>query len=58
MGLKCDFAVKGQTVEEVTQKALDHVREQHSDSFNVFRSTVEIEQMQKALARSTRVVAS
>lgn len=49
--------VKGKTVEEVTQKALDHVREKHAKDFNVIESPAQIEAMQKALARSTRVVA-
>ena len=57
MGLNCSFVVKGQTLEEVTQKALEHVREKHTDDFNIINSPAQIEQMQKALARSTRVVA-
>ena len=56
MGLNCSFMVKGTTVEEVTQKALDHVREKHTKDFNVIESPAQIEAMQKALARSTRVV--
>jgi predicted small metal-binding protein len=57
MGLNCPFVVKGETLDEVTQKALDHVREKHTDSFNSLHSPAQIESMQKALARSTRVVA-
>ncbi len=57
MGLNCPFVVKGETIEEVTQKALEHVREQHSDVFNTIQSPAEIEQMEQALIRSTRVVA-
>lgn len=57
MGLNCSYMVKGKTVEEVTQKALDHVREKHAKDFNVIESPAQIEAMQKALARSTRVVA-
>ncbi len=56
MGLNCSFSVKGETLEEVTQKALEHVREKHIDEFNVIHSEAQIEEMQKALARSTRVV--
>jgi len=56
MGLDCAFVVKGTTMEEVMQKALEHVREQHANEFNTIRSAAEIDQMQKALARSTRVV--
>jgi predicted small metal-binding protein len=56
MGLNCSFMVKGATVEEVTQKALDHVREKHAKEFNVIESPAQIEAMQNALARSTRVV--
>jgi predicted small metal-binding protein len=56
MGLNCPFVVKGATVEEVTQKALEHVRERHAKEFNVIESPAQIEAMQKALARSTRVV--
>ena len=56
MGLNCSFTVKGKTVEEVTQKALEHVREQHANDFNNIHSPAEIEQMEQALMRSTRVV--
>jgi predicted small metal-binding protein len=57
MGLNCPFVVKGETVEEVTQKALEHVREKHADNFNSIHSQAQIDEMQRALARSTRVVA-
>ncbi len=57
MGLNCSFVVKGETLEEVTQKALEHVREKHADNFNLIHSPAQIEEMEKALARSTRVVA-
>jgi predicted small metal-binding protein len=57
MGLNCTFVVKGKTLEEVTQKALEHVRTEHADSFNSMQSPSQLEEMQKALARSTRVVA-
>ena len=57
MGLKCSFVVKGETLEEVAKKALEHVREKHTDDFNSFSSPAESEQMEQALARSTRVVA-
>ncbi len=57
MGLNCSFIVKGETLEEVTQKALEHVREKHTEDFNSLRSPAQLEEMQKALARSTRVVA-
>lgn len=56
MGLTCPFVVKGATIEEVVQKALEHVREKHVADFNAFGSAAEIDQMKKALARSTRVV--
>jgi predicted small metal-binding protein len=56
MGLKCSFVVKGETLEEVTKQALDHVRENHTREFNSINSLEEIEQMERALARSTRVV--
>lgn len=55
MGLNCPFVVKGETLEEVTSKALDHVREAHADDFKSIQSPEEIEQMKKALGRSTRV---
>jgi predicted small metal-binding protein len=57
MGLNCDFRIKGDTVESVTLQALEHIREQHTEDFKVFLSTVEIEAMKKSLARSTRIVA-
>ena len=56
MGLKCPFVVKAETQEEVIQKALAHIREEHTDEFNVFHSPAEIEQMRQSLIRSTRVV--
>ncbi len=58
MGLNCTFVAKGNTVEEVTQIALEHVREKHAEDFNVIQSSAQIEEMKKALARSVRVVAS
>lgn len=57
MGLNCTFVVKGEDLDEVTQKALEHVREKHADTFNIIDSPAQIEDMRKALARSTRVVA-
>jgi predicted small metal-binding protein len=57
MGLNCSFVVKGQTMEEVTKKALEHVRETHAADFNNIVSPAEITQMEQALKRSTRVVA-
>ncbi len=57
MGLNCTFVVKGETLEEVTKKALEHVQEKHADDFNILHSAAQIEEMRKALARSTRVVA-
>lgn len=56
MGLDCSFIVKGETLEEVTKKALEHVREKHANDFNSIHSPAEIEKMEQALARSTRVV--
>lgn len=56
MGLKCPFVVKGETLAEVTKKALEHVREVHADEFNIIHTPAEIEKMEQALARSTRVV--
>jgi predicted small metal-binding protein len=57
MGLNCSFMVKGETIEEVTEKALEHVQEKHVNDFNTIQSPAEIEQMEQALKRSTRVVA-
>lgn len=56
MGLRCPFVYKGATIEEVTQKALEHVRESHANDFNVIQTPAQIEDMRKALARSTHVV--
>ncbi len=56
MGLNCPFVIKGATLEEVTQKALEHIREKHAGDFNTIGSAAEIDQMKKSLARSTRVV--
>ena len=57
MGLNCPFMVKGATVEEVTKKALEHVKEMHASDFNLIESPEQIAQMEQALMRSTRVVA-
>ncbi len=56
MGLNCSFVVKGETLEAVTKKALEHILEKHTGDFNSIHSPAEIEEMKKALARSTRVV--
>ncbi len=56
MGLKCSFVVKGETQDEVTKQALDHVRENHAHEFNSVDSLEEIAKMELALTRSTRVV--
>ncbi len=56
MGLKCPFVVKGATVEEVVQKAMQHVREAHTQEFNLIQTPEQVEAMQKSLARSTRIV--
>ena len=56
MGLKCSFMVKCETLEEVTKKALEHVRGKHVDDFNSINTPEEIDRMEKALAYSTRVV--
>jgi predicted small metal-binding protein len=56
MGLNCPYVVKCETLEEVTAKAFEHVRDQHTSDFNSFHSPEEIEKMKFALKRSTRVV--
>ena len=56
MGLSCPFVVKGETLEEVAEKALEHVREMHAKEFNRIHTAEEIADMRNALARSTRVV--
>lgn len=57
MGLNCPFVIKGETMDEVVKKALEHVREKHGSEFNLIHSPTEVEQMALALKRSTRVVA-
>lgn len=57
MGLNCPFITKGETVEEVTRLALEHVREAHVEDFNSLKTPTEIAQMRLAISRSTRVVA-
>lgn len=57
MGLSCPFVIKGATLEEVTAQALEHVREKHAADFNLIDTREHIDDMRKALARSTRVVA-
>jgi predicted small metal-binding protein len=57
MGLNCPFIVKDEALAEVIKKALAHVQEKHAAEFNNISSPAEIEQMELALARITRVVA-
>lgn len=57
MGLNCPFMVKGENVDEVVQKALEHVLEKHAQDFNTIQTEAQIDQMRKSLARSTRIVA-
>jgi predicted small metal-binding protein len=57
MGLNCPFVMKGETMEEVTRKALDHILEAHLNDFNTLTTAVQKEEMRKALGRSMRVVA-
>jgi len=56
MGLNCPFSVTGNSIEEVTAKALEHVREKHAGEFNSIHTPSEIANMELALSRSTRVV--
>jgi predicted small metal-binding protein len=56
MGLNCSFVVKGETLDEVTKIALEHVQEKHTDDFNLIRTPADLSQMEQSLARSTRVV--
>jgi predicted small metal-binding protein len=56
LGLNCSFIEKGETLEEVTKKALEHVLDKHGDEFNNLLSPAEIEQMELAISRSTKVV--
>ena len=56
MGLDCSFMAKGETLEEVTKKALVHVQDMHKGDFNSINTPAEIERMEQSLARSTRVV--
>jgi len=56
MGLRCPFVVDGITLEEVSNKALEHVVEKHTNDFNSLTTPAELEKMKQALARSTRVV--
>jgi len=56
MGLNCSFVYKGVTLEEVSRRALEHVRAEHAKDFNVLDDPYKVEQMRQALARSTRVV--
>lgn len=56
MGLNCPFLATALTLEEVTQKALEHVKEAHTKDFNNISSEEEIQRMSLALERSVRVV--
>ncbi len=56
MGLKCAFIADGETLEEVTKMALEHVREMHANDFNSINSPAEIESMERSLSRATRMM--
>jgi predicted small metal-binding protein len=58
MGLNCDFVIKGEKMDEVIKKSMEHIREKHGKDFNDIRTQAEIVQMEQALMRSTRVVVS
>lgn len=57
MGLNCPFVITAIALEEVTQKALEHVQEEHTKDFNNMKSAEEIQRMSLALERSVRVIA-
>jgi predicted small metal-binding protein len=57
MGLGCSFVVKGETLDEVTREAMQHVQDKHAQDFNKMQSEVEIQRMELAIRKSTRVVA-
>jgi predicted small metal-binding protein len=57
MGLRCNYRIKGESIETVVQEALEHIREIHSAEFNNLASTTQLDEMKKSLMRSTRVVA-
>ncbi|HSM25835.1 MAG TPA: DUF1059 domain-containing protein [Anaerolineaceae bacterium] len=56
MGLNCPFMATDPSLEEVTKKALEHVRENHVKDFNHIESPEEVERMAQSLERSVRVV--
>ncbi len=56
MGLKCSFFLTGESLEEVTSKAFEHIKEKHVNDFNSIETPTEIENMQQALARSTHII--
>ncbi len=56
MGLNCPFVATDVLLEEVTKKALEHVREMHIKDFNHIESPEEIQRMSQSLERSVRVV--
>jgi len=56
MGLNCPFVATDILLEEVTKKALEHVREMHIKDFNHIESPEEIQRMSQSLERSVRVV--
>ncbi len=48
--------VKAENLDEVIKQALNHVRDNHANDFKSINTPAEIEQMEQALIRSTRVV--
>jgi predicted small metal-binding protein len=56
MGLICSFAITGKSLEDVTDKAFEHVLGKHAGEFTGLTTPKEIELTKQALARSTHVV--
>jgi predicted small metal-binding protein len=57
MGLNSPFRSKGDSLEDIASKALEHIRKNHAGDFKDLLSAAQIEEMKKSLARSTRVIA-
>jgi predicted small metal-binding protein len=51
LGMDCDQVITGDTLEEVKQKAMAHVKEEHADEVNITSSPAQSADLEELIAR-------
>jgi predicted small metal-binding protein len=51
LGMDCDQVITGDTLEEVKQKAMAHVKEEHTDEVNSTSSPEQLADLEELIAR-------